>query len=172
MPVLERPPGPPKLASLELFSFPRGFKSSSVDWRRGEGDLWNTGDLTSMPALMGEVLEALMLLAEGPDGGRMNETSVIPAESSWSLSATARSSSTSIGSSDTAYVELAPAGRREGDDGVVGDNDGLFLVGLLDELAGAGLSRPALSSLVTNTIVSFIPSLAGTTVGGRLEMHS
>ena len=90
MPVLERPPGPPKLASLELFSFPRGFKSSSVDckraytlqvnynaktsqkevillfnantWRRGEGDLWNTGDLTSMPALMGEVLEALMLL--------------------------------------------------------------------------------------------------------------
>ena len=31
-------------------------------WRRGEGDLWNTGDLTSMPALMGEVLEALMLL--------------------------------------------------------------------------------------------------------------
>ena len=55
----------------------------------------------------------------------MNETSVIPAESSWSPSATARSSSTSIGSSDTAYVELAPAGRREGDDGVVGDNDGL-----------------------------------------------
>ena len=55
----------------------------------------------------------------------MNETSVIPAESSWSPSATARSSSTSIGSSDTAYVDLAPAGRREGDDGVVGDNDGL-----------------------------------------------
>ena len=48
----------------------------------------------------------------------------------------------------------------------------LFLVGLLEVLAGAGLSRPALSSLVTKTIVSFIPSLAGTTVGGRLEMHS
>ena len=47
----------------------------------------------------------------------MNETSVRPAESSdapWE----ARSSSMSIGS-DTAKVELAPAVRREGDDGVV-----------------------------------------------------
>ena len=55
----------------------------------------------------------------------MNETSVRPAESSdapweasWPCSSPARSSSMSIGS-DTAKVELAPAVRREGDDGVV-----------------------------------------------------
>ena len=107
-----------------------------------------TGDLTPMPALIGEALEALMLLervigqrrktlqscfhlAESPGGGTMNETSVRPAESSdapweasWSCSPTARSSSTSMGS-DTAKVELAPAGRREGDEGVVNVNGGL-----------------------------------------------
>ena len=61
----------------------------------------------------------------------MNETSVRPAESSdapweasWSSSSTARSSSTSIGS-DTAKVKLAPAGRREGEEGAVKVNDGL-----------------------------------------------
>jgi len=60
-----------------------------------------------------------------------------------------------------------------GDDGEVLVNDGLLLTGLLEFNAGAGLSRPALSSLATNTIVSFIPSLTvGATVGGRLEMHS
>ena len=115
-------------------------------WRRGEGDLRKTGDLTPIPALMGEALEALMLLkkekvkaerqvffhlAEGPGGGTMNETSVRPAESSeapreanWPCSTTARSSSTSI-ASDTAKVELAPAARREGDDGADKVTDGL-----------------------------------------------
>jgi len=70
------------IASLELFTFPRGLRSSRVDCRRGEGDLAKTGDLTPMPALIGDALEALMLLAEGQGGGTMNETSVRPAESS------------------------------------------------------------------------------------------
>lgn len=122
------------LASLDLFTFPFGLRSSRVDWRRGEGDLRKTGDLTPMPALIGEALEALMLLADGPGGGAMNETSVRPAESndapweaSWPCSTPAHSSSMSI-CSDTAKVELAPAVRREGDDGVVKVIDGLGLL--------------------------------------------
>jgi len=73
-------------------------------------------------------------------------------------------------------VEFAPcsaAGRREGEDGEVKLNDGLLWTGLLEFSAGAGLSRPALSNLATNTIVSFIPSLlVGAAVEGRLEAHS
>jgi len=124
----------PLASLLELFPFPFGPRSKRVDWRRGEGDLRKTGDLTPIPALMGEALEALMLLAEGPGGGTMNETSVRPAESSdapceanWPCSTTARSSSTSI-ASDTAKVELAPAARREGDDGADKVTDGLGLL--------------------------------------------
>ena len=61
----------------------------------------------------------------------MNETSVRPAESSdapweanWPCSPTAPSSSTFI-ASDTANVKLAPAARREGDDGADKVTDGL-----------------------------------------------
>ena len=67
----------------------------------------------------------------------MNETSVRPAESndapweaSWPCSTPAHSSSMSI-CSDTAKVELAPAVRREGDDGVVKVIDGLNIIDVI-----------------------------------------
>ena len=106
-------------------------------------------------------------------------------------------------------MELAPAGRREGEEGVVGIRGNLvkrkstqelhlqrkrykgiersvnfrekekcanlLAVGLLEILAGRGLSRPALSSFATRTMVSFIPSFTGSGIGfqgGILEMHS
>lgn len=69
-----------RLVSLESVTFPLDLTSSRVDWRSGDGDLRKTGDLTPMPALIGEALEALMLLAEGSGGGIMYETSLSPAE--------------------------------------------------------------------------------------------
>lgn len=72
-------------------------------------------------------------------------------------------------------MELAPAGRREGEEGVVGIKGDLLAVGLLEVLTGRGLSRPALSSFSTRTMVSFIPSFTGSGIGfqgGILEMHS
>jgi len=87
------------------------FRSSMVDWRRGEGDLlgMKEGEQTPRPALMGE---ALLVLGEArgllvPGGAAMMETSFRRAGSREAERGRRPVASTSMGSSiSTAKVEL------------------------------------------------------------------
>lgn len=136
------------------------FRSSIVDWRRGEGDLLGRkeGDLTPMPARMGE---ALLVRGEEredlvPGGALMMDTSL--RREGWREEERGRRpvASTSMGSStSTAKVELT--------EGRMAARGGRGLC--------CGLSRPRpLSSRVESTWVSFRPG-AASSVGGMEGME-